>query len=263
MKFKNILNEAMVDTLPIKKLDKLILKLFHTTDIKTSEDFFAIASKYAISVNDVIVLFETYGKYKDVLFSEEGIEKVTNFNTKDYDKITRRLLLGYVDKNLNDVEIFNTNGITGNAGLMDELETMVDEEMAPEIWVSKTLKGTYTDKDGNETDEVNIHGGIYLNIIPTVKGYGYSFMNYNHEGMGSWVIEHGGNKYSDQLFTGYIKESFLPPLQNFKDEEVKRFMDQWIEITKKIFRKALPILERYEDYIEHGDSMFEGYKRKK
>jgi hypothetical protein len=273
MNFKNILTESLIDTLPMNKVDKVILKHYHNNPGEPNDkDFLDISSKYAISLDDVVSLYETYMKYRDFLFSEEGINKVTEYDVSKYSELTHRVILTYIDKNLKGQEIININGVRGTLEFMDDLKTMISEEMGPEIWLHKSLTGSYTgkinygDKKGEDytTDDVDINIALYLSLQLGNRGYGFELINHNHESMGDWMMKYEGKKHSDMMLSGYVKPNFLPPLKNFKEEEVKRFVEQWVNICGKIIRKGAPMIEKYEDFIEHGDSMFsESYNKKR
>lgn len=274
MKLKNILTETLLDTLPMKKIDKLILNLFHNNPQKLkSKDIMDISTKYAVSIDLVLSLYETYKKYSGLLFSEEGITKVENYDTTlpEYSEIYKTLIFEYIEKHYLNKTIIESNGINGTVEFVEDVNAMIEEEMGPEVWITKQLTGEYEgtvtwgDNKGKKykTDDVGINVVLYLQVTPNDKGYGFDMMNHNHEAMGDWMINHEGMKYTDIIASGHVKVGFLKPLQNFKEEEVKRFVDQWINVSKKIIGRNMSLMEKYEDFIEHGETMFEGYNKKR
>ena len=87
MKIKPLITEAMIDTLPLSKLDRGVLKMIHKgipdpTLVGEVRDFLSdLAKKIAVDMHLIVTLYMTYLKYKDFLFSEEGITKVSEYDT--------------------------------------------------------------------------------------------------------------------------------------------------------------------------------------
>tara|TARA_B110000211_G_scaffold195998_1_gene224876 strand:- start:114 stop:938 length:825 start_codon:yes stop_codon:yes gene_type:complete len=265
MKFKNILTESMIDTLPMSKLYKAILKTFHKLgDDVDDKSFIEISDKFAVDLHLIFQLYLTYTKYSDILFSEEGMVIVPTYDTSKYDGLTNRVLTEYIYKNYNGKEIYNVDGITGTIEFMEDLETSIGEEMFAQLDFFMPLTGEYhNEEDGYTTKEVSVYGQIYLNRDIGDNGkYGYTFINHSHESFGEWAKKILKNKYVDEVDNGYVKDTALPPLKNYSTEEVKRFCDQWVNITKRILIKQVPLLMRYKEHIE-DDSIFESYNKKK
>jgi hypothetical protein len=266
MKFNNIITEAMVDDLKIHKMYKSILKKMNEEDIQETEELSKLSKEVGAPLHIVFSLYQTYLKYKDILFSEQGIEIVKEYDVfaKENESITRRVLLEYIEKNYINKTIFNSDGITGIVEFWEPIDTMVEEGMGPAVYVSMPVNGEYVDSRGEtfSGSDVNFGGSLTCNIIPwsTAKGeqrMGYDFMTHDEETFVDWqdtVIKNG--KY-DTVDSGYLKLSALPKPKNYSDEEIKKYVDRWIMIQQRIIKKSVPLLLSYKDYVEEGDTMFD------
>ena len=267
MKFNNIITEAMVDDLKIHKMYKSILKKMNEEDIQEAEELSKLSKEVGAPLHIVFSLYQTYLKYKDILFSEQGIEIVKEYDVfaKENEKITRRVLLEYIEKNYINKTIFNSDGITGLVEFWEDVDTMVEEGMGPAVYVSMPVNGEYTDSRDGATfsgDDVNFGGSLTCNIIPwsTAKGdqrMGYDFITHSEETFVDWQDNVVKNGNYDTVDTGYIKLSALPKPKNYSDEEIKRYVDRWIMIQQRIIKKSVPLLLSYKDYVEEGDTMFD------
>jgi hypothetical protein len=266
MKFNNIITEAMVDDLKIHKMYKSILKKMNEEDIQEAEELSKLSKEVGAPLHIVFSLYQTYLKYKDILFSEQGIEIVQEYDVfaKENESITRRVLLEYIEKNFKDEIIYNSDGITGMVEFWEDINTMVEEGMGPSVYVHMRVNGEYTTSRGETIsgDYVNFFGSLTCNIMPwsTAKGdqrMGYDFITHSEETFVDWqdtVIKNG--KY-DTVDSGYLKLSALPKPKNYSDEEIKRYVDRWIMIQQRIIKKSVPLLLSYKDYVEEGDTMFD------
>jgi len=266
MKFNNIITEAMVDDLKIHKMYKSILKKMNEEGIKEAEELSKLSKELGAPLHIVFSLYQTYLKYKDILFSDQGIEIVKEYDVfaKENESITRRVLLEYLEKNYRNEIIFNSDGITGIVEFWEDIDTMVVEGMGPAVYVSMLVNGEYTDSDGRTYSghDVNFGGSLSCNIMPwsTVKGeqrMGYDFITHSEESFVDWqdnVVKNG--KY-DNVDNGFLKLSALPKPKNYSDEEIKRYVDRWIMIQQRIIKKSVPLLLSYKDYVEEGDTMFD------
>ena len=280
MKFKGIITEAMIDNLQMNKFDKGILKMIHkqlnTEDYKEGSgnvnDFlFSLAKKAGVDMHEMTTLYMTYEKYKEFLFSEEGIEKVTEYDvmSPDLAKLTKEILLMYLEKNYENKTVFEFDGISGELNISEDIETMIEEDMNPDVWVTMRVVGEYEGTVPNSdetyvTEETSFQGSIFFNLLPdTIKGYGYDFLSFNEESFGDWLVANEGRQYSDVLDSGYIKSAYLKPPLNYSDTEIKGYCERWFMVIKRICGKSVPILNKYKDFVEHGGYMFEGYKIKR
>ena len=142
---------------------------------------------------------------------------------------------------------------------------MIEEEMLPEVYITCPVKGTYsreseTREEGGSSD---FNGTLFLDLVPSPKGYGFELLSFSEETFGDWMVEVEGRRFSDMVDTGYVKETFIKPLENYTEKELKRFADQWIAIMGRVIRRNVPLIEKYKDYVEHGGSMFENKKKRK
>jgi hypothetical protein len=267
MKFNNILSEALIDDLKIRKIEKAVLRKFNDENVSSSEKVYEISKEYGMPLHVGMSLYYTYLKYKDILFSEQGIEIVKEYDVfaKENESITRRVLLEYIEKNYINKTIFNSDGITGIVEFWEDVDTMVVEGMGPAVYVSMSVNGEYTDSRDGVTysgHDVTFGGSLTCNIMPwsTAKGeqrMGYDFITHSEEGFVDWqdtVIKNG--KY-DTVDSGFLKLSALPKPKNYSDEEIKRYVDRWIMIQQRIIKKSVPLLLSYKDYVEEGDTMFD------
>lgn len=279
MKFKNILKEAYIDTLPLSKIDKHILTQMNNDNVLELDEIGKfkylndLTNKLAIGLDKVVSLYMTYKKYKDLLFSEKGIEIVTTYDifTDELYELTRYKLLQFFINNYNDKIVYENNGISSRILIHEDLETMFEEEMSPEIYVNMGVSGEYEgtviygSRKGEtyKTTDVEFYGSIFLSILPktATNNLHYDFINFSEESFGDWMMVHKKREHSDMIDGGKIKGSFIKPPKNYSDEELKKYCDQWIEIGKKIIGKNIHLLLEYKDFVEHG-GIFEGYNKK-
>ena len=267
MKFNNIITEAMVDDLKIHKLYKSILKKMNEENIQGGSALFNLAKEFGAPLHVVFSLYQTYLKYKDILFSEQGIEIVKEYDVfaKENEEITRRVILEYIGKNYEGKTIYNSDGITGIVEFWEAIDIMVEEGMSPAVYITMPVNGEYTDSDGRTLSgrEVDFGGSLSCNIMPWTSGrdgktrMGYDFISLSEESFTDWqdnVVKNG--KY-DNVDNGFLKLSALPKPKNYSDEEIKRYVDRWIMIQQRIIQKSVPLLLSYKDYVEEGDTMFD------
>ena len=267
MKFNNIITEAMVDDLKIHKLYKSILKKMNEENIQGGSALFNLAKDFGAPLHVVFSLYQTYLKYKDILFSEQGIEIVKEYDVfaKENEEITRRVLLEYVGKNYEGKTIYNSDGITGIVEFWEGIDTMVEEGMSPAVYVSMPVNGEYTDSDGRILSgrEVDFGGSLSCSIMPWTSArdgkirMGYDFISHSEESFTDWQDNVVKNGNYDNVDSGFLKLSALPKPKNYSDEEIKRYVDRWIMIQQRIIQKSVPLLLSYKDYVEEGDTMFD------
>jgi len=265
MKFNNILSEALIDDLKIRKIEKAVLRKFNDDNVSSSEEVYEISKEYGMPLHVGMSLYYTYLKYKDFLFNEVGIEIVKEYDvfSKENIDITNRIILEYIGKNYEGKTIYNSDRITGVVEFWEPIDFMVEEGMSPAVYVSMPVNGTYTDSDGRTFSgrDVNFGGSLTCNIMPWTTNdgkqrMGYDFMSHSEEIFADWqenVVKNG--KY-DIVVTGFLSSSALPKPKNYSDDEIKRYCDRWIMIQQRIIHKASPILLSYKDYVEEGDSIF-------
>lgn len=265
MKLNKVLNESLIDDLKIHKIHKSIMKRFNDENTTSPNDVYEISKEYGTSLHDAMVLFNTYLKYKDILFSEQGVEFVKEYDvfSKEKEEITRRILLDYIDKNYKDKTIYDNNGVTGFVELWEPVDIMVEESMGPSVYVQMPVNGTYTDSDGKEYsgDDVNFRGGINCNIMPWVtkdgkQRMGYDFIAYNEEVFGDWQNSVINNQRYELVSTGYLNTNVFGKPKNYSEEEIKKYIEKWVTVQQRIIQKSLPLLLEYKDYVESGGSLF-------
>ena len=69
MKFNNILSEALIDDLKIRKIEKAVLRKFNDDDVSSSDEVYEISKEYGMPLHISMSLYYTYLKYKDFLFN--------------------------------------------------------------------------------------------------------------------------------------------------------------------------------------------------
>jgi hypothetical protein len=281
MKFKGILTESLIDSLQLPKIQKALLKAIHKSDLHDMPQeergwkMLEIAKKVAVPVDDVTKAWMTYEKYKDILFGDEGIAFSEDYDPYSAELLstTRGVICKYIEDHHENKDVFpgGYEGITGFFENMESLEWMIKEEMTPSLYVRLPVDGTYEytkrwgDQKGEKvtTEEVDIYATVWLGILPRDGKYGYDFISQSEESFGDWMENHSGRKSWDVIDTGNVKASFLKPLRNYSEAEVKRFCDQWVEVCKRIVKKNAPFMFKFKEFVEHGDTMFEGYNRDK
>lgn len=265
MKFNNVLSEAMIDDLKIRKVEKVVMKKYNDENVSSSEEAYEISKEYGMPLHVAMSLYYTYLKYKDFLFSDQGIDIVKEYDvfSKENEKMTLRVLLEYIEKNYVGKTIYNNDGITGLVEFWDSVDTMIDEDMTPSVYVTMPVNGTYTDSNGRtfSGNDVNFGGSVNCGVIPLSYIYddqkmGYDFISLSDETFNDWQTNVKKNGNWEIVVTGYLSSIALPKPKNYSEDEIKRYCDRWVMIQQRIIHKAAPILLSYKDYVEEGDSIF-------
>ena len=265
MKFNNILSEALIDDLKIRKIEKAVLRKFNDENVSYSEEVYEISKEYGMPLHVGMSLYYTYLKYKDFLFNEEGIDIVKEYDvfSKENIDITNRIILEYIGKNYEGKTIYNSDGITGVVEFWEPIDIMVEEGMSPAVYVSMPVNGEYTDSDGHtfSGNDVNFGGSVSCSVIPWTTNdgkqrMGYDFIAFSEESFNDWQVNVKKNGNYEIVVTGFLSPSALPKPKNYSEDEIKRYCDRWIMIQQRIIHKASPILLSYKDYVEEGDSIF-------
>lgn len=265
MKFNNILSEALIDDLKIRKIEKAVLRKFNDENVSYSEEVYEISKEYGMPLHVGMSLYYTYLKYKDFLFNEEGIDIVKEYDvfSKENIDITNRVILEYIGKNYVGKTIYNSDGITGVVEFWEPIDIMVEEGMSPAVYVSMPVNGEYTDSDGHtfSGNDVNFGGSVSCSVIPWTTNdgkqrMGYDFIAFSEESFNDWQVNVKKNGNYEIVVTGFLSPSALPKPKNYSEDEIKRYCDRWIMIQQRIIHKASPILLSYKDYVEEGDSIF-------
>lgn len=267
MKFNNILSEALIDDLKIRKIEKAVLRKFNDENVSSSEEVYEISKEYGMPLHVSMSLYYTYLKYKDFLFNEEGIDIVKEYDvfSKENNHITTRIILEYIEKNYVGKTIYNSDGITGLVEFWEGIDTMVKEGINPNIHVTMPVNGEYISSRGttHSSYESSFEGSIGCNITPWTTNEGEQKMGYDfistgesEETFADWqqnVVKNG--KYDD-IINGFLNMKTIGKPKNYSDDEIKRYCDRWVMIQQRIIKKATPILLSYKDYVEEGDSIF-------
>ena len=265
MKFNNILSEALIDDLKIRKIERAVLRKFNDENVSSSEEVYDISKEYGMPLHVGMSLYYTYLKYKDFLFNEEGIDIVKEYDvfSKENIDITNRVILEYIGKNYVGKTIYNSDGITGVVEFWESVDVMVDEGMSPSVYVSMPVNGEYTDSDGRTFSghDVNFGGSVNCNIMPWTTNdgkqrMGYDFISFSEETFADWQENVKKNGNYDIVVTGYLNINTIGRPKNYSEDEIKRYCDRWIMIQQRIIQKSAPLLLSYKDYVEEGDSFF-------
>jgi len=267
MKFNNILSEALIDDLKIRKVEKAVLRKFNDDNVSSSEEVYDISKEYGMPLHVGMSLYYTYLKYKDFLFNEEGIEIVKEYDvfSKENIDITNRIILEYIGKNYEGKTIYNSDGITGVVEFWEPIDIMVEEGMNPAVYVSMPVNGEYTSSRGKtySSYDSSFHGSIGCNITPWTTNEGEQKMGYDFISIGDseetfadWQENVAKNGKYDTVLNGFLNIKTIGKPKNYSDDEIKRYCDRWIMIQQRIIKKATPILLSYKDYVEEGDSIF-------
>ena len=268
MKFNNILSEALIDDLKIRKIEKAVLRKFNDSDVSSSEEVYDISKEYGMPLHVSMSLYYTYLKYKDFLFNEEGIDIVKEYDvfSKENIKITSKIILEYIDKNYLGKTIYNSDGITGLVEFWEPIDVMVKEGINPNIHVTMPVNGEYISSGGKtySSYESTFNGSLGCNITPWTTNEGEQKMGYDfisnwesEETFADWqqnVVKNG--KRYDEIMSGWLNMKTIGKPKNYSDDEIKRYCDRWVMIQQRIIKKATPILLSYKDYVEEGDSIF-------
>ena len=170
MKFNNILSEALIDDLKIRKIEKAVLRKFNDENVSSSEEVYEISKDYGMPLHISMSLYYTYLKYKDFLFNEEGIDIVKEYDvfSKENIKITSKIILEYIEKNYLGKTIYNSDGITGLVEFWEPIDVMVKEGINPNIQVTMPVNGEYISSKGKtySSYESTFNGSLGCNITP-------------------------------------------------------------------------------------------------
>jgi hypothetical protein len=267
MKFNNILSEALIDDLKIRKIEKAVLRKFNDSDVSSSDEVYDISKEYGMPLHVGMSLYYTYLKYKDFLFNEEGIDIVKEYDvfSKENKDITTRIILEYIEKNYVGKTIYNSDGITGLVEFWEPIDIMVEEGMNPNIEVTMPVNGEYISSRGttHSSYDSTFLGSLGCNITPWTTNEGEQKMGYDfitigisEETFADWQQNVAKNGKYDDVLNGYLNMKTIGKPKNYSDDEIKRYCDRWIMIQQRIIKKATPILLSYKDYVEEGDSIF-------
>ncbi len=259
MKLKNILTEAIIDTLDISKLDRGILKTIHNfinekgvyINSKGEKNEWGLSDgekllkvSKALGYDDYDHLFKLYKfyiKHSDVLFGELPTTDVETIVDPIKDsEILRPILLQYMYDNYIGKE-YNVDGIVWKVDTpMGALsEAMTEYATAVELF---TWGG----------DVPMVVG--YCSFIPSKKMFEKGGLGYDILSMDDDLSTYNGtyvrkniNLYGEELGTGYL-EGIKYPI-NLKEETLKKYFD---DLFNTFVDEALPHpTEVILDYMDH------------
>lgn len=259
MKFKNILTEAIVDTLDISKLDRGILKTIHKfinekgvfisrngekTEWDLSDGEKLLKVSQALGYNDYDHLFKLYKfylKHRLYLFDESPkIDTETDVDELTDYKILRPILLQYMYDNYIGKE-YNVNGIIWKVDtpLGDMSEALTEEATAMEFFTWGR--------------DVPIVVG-YLEFIKStekiMKGNGYDVISMDDD-LSTYYGTYGKrNKFQHEeiLNSGYVTNVKFP--NNLKEESLKKYFDELINVfVSEVLPQPTEIILDYMDHV--------------
>lgn len=259
MKFKNILTEAIIDTLDISKLDRGILKTIHKFinekgvyinrkgektsewDLSDGEKLLKVSNALGYNNYDhLFKLYKFYLKHRLYLFDESPkIDTETIVNPlKDYE-ILRPILLQYLYDNYVGKE-YDVNGIIWKVDtpMGDISEAITEEASAMELFTW-----------GQDIPVVVGYLEFIVQVERIMKGNGYDIIAMD-DGLCTYngtYVKKNKSQYRESLGTGYISDVKFP--NNLKEESLKKYFDELIE---KFVNTVLPQpTEIILDYIEY------------
>lgn len=259
MKFKNILTEAIIDTLDISKLDRGILKTIHKFinekgfyysrdgtknewDLSDGEKLLKISK--ALGYNDYDHLFKLYKfylKHSDVLFNElPSTDTETTIELiKDYE-LLRPILLQYMYDNYIGKE-YDVDGITWKVDtpMGDISEALTEYATAVELFTWGR-------------DVPTVVG--YCSFIPSKAMFERGVLGYDILSMDDYLSDYNGtyarknkHQHEESLGTGSLGGIKYPI--NLKEETLKKYFD---DLFNKFVGEALPYpTEIILDYMDH------------
>lgn len=259
MKFKNILTEAIIDTLDISKLDRGILKTIHKFinekgfyyssdgtknewDLSDGEKLLKISK--ALGYNDYDHLFKLYKfylKHSDVLFGELPTTdtETTIDPIKDYG-LLRPILLQYMYDNYIGKE-YDVDGVIWKVDtpMGDISEALTEEATAVELFTWGR--------------DVPIVVG-YCSFIPSKSMFERGVLGFDIISMDDGLSNYNGtyvkknrHQHEETLGTGSL-EGIKYPI-NLKEETLKKYFD---DLFNTFVGEALPQpTEIILDYMDH------------
>ena len=259
MKFKNILTEAIIDTLDISKLDRGILKTIHNFfdekgifisrngektewDLSDGEKLLKVSNAIAYKNYDhLFKLYKFYLKHRLYLFDESPkIDTETDVDELTDYKILRPILLQYMYDNYIGKE-YNVNGIIWKVDtpMGDMSDALTEEATAMEFFTWGR--------------DVPIVVG-YLEVIKSrekiMKGNGYDVIamdDYLSTYIGMYVKKNK-HQHEETLDSGYVTNVKFP--NNLKEESLKKYFDELIEeFVNTVLPKPTEIILDYMDHV--------------
>ena len=259
MKLKNILTEAIIDTLDISKLDRGILKTIHKFinekgfyygrngtknewDLSDGEKLLRVSKALGYDDYDhLFKLYKFYIKHSDVLFGElptTDVETIVD-PIKDYE-ILRPILLQYMYDNYIGKE-YNVDGIVWKVDTpMGALsEAMTEYATAVELFTWGR-------------DVPTVVG--YCSFIPSKKMFEKGALGYDIISMDDDLSSYNGtyvkkniNHYEETMKSGHLGGIKYPI--NLKEETLKKYFD---DLFNRFVGEALPYpTEIILDYMYH------------
>ena len=259
MKFKNILTEAIIDTLDISKLDRGILKTIHNFfdekgvfisrdgnktewDLSDGEKLLKVSNAIAYKNYDhLFKLYKFYLKHSDVLFGELPTTdtETTIDPIKDYG-LLRPILLQYMYDNYIGKE-YDVDGITWKVDtpMGDISEALTEEATAVELFTWGR--------------DVPIVVG-YCSFIPSKAMFERGVLGFDIISMDDGLSDYNGtyvkknrHRHEESLGTGSLGGIKYPI--NLKEETLKKYFD---DLFNTFVGEALPQpTEIILDYMDH------------
>ena len=260
MKFKNILTEAIIDTLDISKLDRGILKTIHKFinekgfyyssdgtknewDLSDGEKLLKISKALGYDDYDhLFKLYKFYLKHRLYLFDESPkIDTETILNPFGDYKLLRPILLQYMYDNYIGKE-YDVDGITWKVDtpMGDITEALTEEATAMEFFTwgrdVPIVVGYLSFIASTEKQHINGNGYDIISMDDGLSDYNGTYVKktkYRHE---------------ETLGTGSLEGIKFP--NNLKEESLKKYFDELIEgFVNRVLPQPTEIILDYMDHI--------------
>ena len=258
MKFKNILTEAIIDTLDISKLDKGILKSIHKFrdekgyyqnskgevvgkwDLSDGEKLLKVANVIGYDDYDHLYkLYKYYLKYQNVLFDDlPSVELEGGITSEDMDLLRPILLQFYYDNYVG--QSFDVNGVSWrvDAPMGNMKDAMAEEATSMELFLQ------------NDTLPLVVAYCQFVGPKVLDRGNGFDVIAHD-DGLSKYngeYVRKKTHKYEEQLTTGYIDSVDFP--EDLKKETLKIYFDKLIGgLIELGLEPATDIILDYMDHV--------------
>jgi hypothetical protein len=274
MKFKNVITESLIEGSGLPKATKnILIYIFNNYAMddnemsipyeKYEESVLDLSKKFSISIPESVKAFSIYDTYKDVLFREYPFENFEPKITYDNNVLFLYAVTKYIGDKYGNKPIYSNGSTTMDLGFFDDPENMRKEEQLGTVNGYVSIDFADNEIFMKETIETSLYLHIYLDFNAFDKEkVGYDIIDLEQHM--SYIENEAGRRYktNEVVGTGWIKSSHFKYPEYFTKESVERYGERVVYILKQVMNRHQHDLEGFGDWLQHGGSVFENYKKK-
>lgn len=275
MKFKNVITESLIEGSGLPKATKnILLYIFNHYAMDDNEmsipyekyvdSVLDLSKKFSISISESVKAFSIYDTYKDVLFREYPFENFEPKITYDNNELFLYAVTKYIGDKYGNKPIYSNGITTMELGFFEDVDSLRIEENLGTVNGYVSIDFVDNEIFMKDTNESSLYLHIYLGFDAFDKEkVGYDIIDLE-EHM-SYIQNKHGKTYKDNeiVGTGWIKSEHFKYPDYFTKESVERYGERVVNILKQVMNRHQYDLEGFGDWLEHGGSVFENYKKNK